>query len=65
MEKMIARRPYLRFRELKYYLGLSDEALTELLRNGEFPVLYMNGTPYIPADAFFAWLEYTNHGGAA
>lgn len=65
MNNTIYQRPYLRSRELKYYLGLTDDALRELLGKGEFPVLYCNGNPYVPTKAFFAWLEYSNLGGAA
>ena len=58
-------RPYLKFKEVKYCLGLSDERTNKLLSSGAFPVLMVNGKPYIPANAFWAWLEYANLGGAA
>ena len=56
---------YLTLREVQFYLGISKQALDNLIRSGEVPSVRVRGVCYVPSSAFFSWLETYSLGGAA
>ena len=48
---------YLKLREIRYYLGVSEQTLAFMLHSGKVPLVYVRGVRYVPRRAFFAWLE--------